>query len=417
MLQKNRIIYTSFLDLRFKIKRAKGSFVWDQNGKKYLDFTSSWNTINLGWNNPEILSALKKQLKNNIQAPMWTAAPIQESYAKLLTNSLPDNLKAIGRTTGGMESNLEAIKLARIYTKRMKIFGFIESWHGQLIENMALSYLPEWMPNLSNKRDDLIHLPYPQTYRSNKSEAEILDDLETNLKHVLCHKDVAAIITECGILTGWGSAYLAPKGFLPLIRKITTKYGTLLILDEVGSGFSRLGSLFGMELENVLPDIVTFAKGITNGVLPMGAMVTTEKIAAVSKEANLQSTFGWLPLSCAVAQKVLEIHLRDKIWQKANKDGAYLMSALKNELQNNDFVGNIRGKGMLIAIDFVTDKHTKGKNTPLVEKLVQKCWDKGLHVVSDHESVLQLMPPLTIKRHDLDQGIQTLVDVIRKTAI
>jgi len=413
MLRENRIIYTSFLDWRFKIKKAEGNFLWDEKGKKYLDFTSGWNTISLGWNNPEIAGAIKDQLKKNVQSPMWTSTQIQESYAELLTSKLPKSLKAIGRTTGGMESNLEAMKLARVYTERMKVFGFIESWHGQLIENMALSYLPEWMPHLSNKRDDLLHLPYPQTYRTHKSEKELLSELEIKLENILCNKDVAAVITESGILTGWGSAYLAPKGFLTLLRKLTKKYGTLLILDEVGSGFSRLGKLFAMEIENVTPDIVTFAKGITNGVLPMGAMVTTEDIAGAFKEANLQSTFGWLPLSCAAAQKTLEIHLRDKIWEKAEKDGEYTMKVLKNELSDQPFVGDIRGKGMLIAIDFVVDKKTKEKNTSLVEKVVQKCWEKGLHIVCNHENVIQLMPPLIIKRNALDRGIQILVEVVK----
>lgn len=414
MLQNNRIIYTAFLDLRFKISKAKGDFIWDENGKKFIDFTSSWNTINLGWNNPEILEALKNQLKGNVQGPMWTSVAVQEEYAKLLTNNLPNNLRAIGRTTGGMESNLEAIKLARVHTKRKKIFGFMESWHGQLIENMALSYQPEWMPNVTGKRDDLLHIPFPRTYRSQKSENELLLELEKQLDLILSKRDVAAVITEIGILTGWGSTYLAPKGFFNLIRKLTHKYGTLLILDEVGSGFSRLGKLFGMEIDGVVPDIVTFAKGITNGVLPMGAMVTTNEIAVSAKEANLQSTFGWLPLPCAAAKKTLEIHLRDKIWEKAEKDGTYLKKTLTQELNKHQFVGDIRGMGMLIGVDFVKDKKTKTKNTELVEKIVRQCWGKGLHVVCDHESNLQLMPPLTIERQTLNKGIEILVETINR---
>lgn len=414
MLQNNQIIYTSFLDLRFKLSKAKGDFIWDEKGKKYIDFTSSWNTINLGWNNPEIAQALQIFLKENIQGPMWASVDVQEKYAKLLTDNLPKSLKAIGRTTGGMESNLEAMKLARVYTKRKKILGFIESWHGQSTENMALSYKPEWMPNLTSKRDDLLHIPYPQTYRTTKSDTELLSELEINLETILSKKDVAAVITEMGILSGWGSVYLAPNGFLKLIRKLTKKYGTLLILDEVGSGFSRLGALFGMDIDGVVPDMVTFAKGITNGVLPMGAMVTTDEIAASSKEANLQSTFGWLPLPCAAAKKTLEIHLRDKVWEKSKRDGEYLKKTLTQELRTHPFVGDVRGIGMLIGIDFVKDKISKEKNSNMVEKVMRECWEKGLHVVCDHESTLQLMPPLTIDRKILDNGMEILVEIVNR---
>ncbi len=410
---KNKIIYTSFLDLRFQVSKATGSYIWDENGKKYIDFTSGWNTMNLGWNDKEIAEAIKHQLKRNVHAPMWTSDQIQYDYANLLTKYLPKGLKAIGRTTGGMESNLEAMKLARVYTGRKKILGFIESWHGQLIENMYMSYLLEWMPHLSDKRDDLLHIPFPQTYRTDKSELQLLTELETSLENILHNRDVAAVITECGILTGWGSAYSAPKGFLQLIRKMTAKYGTLLILDEVGSGFSRLGKLFGMEFENVEPDMVTFAKGITNGASPMGAMVTTEKITQSFKEANLQSTFGWLPLSCAAAKKTLEIHVKKELWKKAADDGQYLIKILRDELSSLPFVGEIRGKGMLIGIDLVKNKKTKEKNTELVEKTVKKAWEKRLHIVCDHESVIQLMPPLTIERNLLDKGIEIFIDVVK----
>ena len=410
---KNNIIYTDFCSWKFDILKAKGSYIWDKSGKKLLDFTSGWNVVNLGWNNPEITQAVIKQVKKNTYAPMWTADPIQNKYADLLTKSLPKSLNSIGRVTGGMEANEEAIKLARSYTGRKKILGFIESYHGQGLYCMAISHLPEWIARITDKRGDLLQIPFPNTYRTEKGPKQLLYDLELQLEKLLANEDVAAVLTESGTITGYGSTYGAPDGFLTLIRKLTKKYGTLLILDEVGSGFSRLGKLFAMEIESIVPDIVTLAKGISNGVAPIGAMVTTKEIANKAYAvANLQSTFGWIPLSCAAALKTLQIHLRDKVWRKAAKDGKYMRSVLNNELSNNSHVGDIRGRGMEIGVDLVKSKQTKEKDPQAVETVVESAMKKGLHLVSDHESNIQLMPPLTIDKKDLDRGLEILIDVI-----
>ncbi|MBL7159482.1 aspartate aminotransferase family protein [Candidatus Microgenomates bacterium] len=412
---KNKIIYTDYCNWKFDLKRAKGSYIWDQKGNKLIDFTSGWNVINLGWNHLEITQAVIEQLKKNTYAPMWTADPVQNKYADLLTKSLSEGLDSIGRVTGGMEANEEAIKLARSYTGRKKILGFIESYHGQGLNCMAISNLPEWVAKITDKRNDLLQIPFPNTYRTKRSNKELLSQLELRLEKLLVKKDIAALLTESGVITGWGSTYIAPDGFLTLIRKVTKKHGTLLILDEVGSAFSRLGKLFAMEIENVVPDIVTLAKGISNGVAPIGVMVTTNEIAKKGyAAANLQSTFGWMPVACAAALKTLQIHIRDKVWLKAEKDGNYLLKALKKELKNHPKVGDIRGKGMEIGIDFVKNKKTKEKDPEIIEKIVEKAFSRGLHIVCDHDSNIQLMPPLIISRKDLNKGLDILVKTINQ---
>ena len=411
---KNKIIYTDFCNWKFDLKRAKGSYIWDKKGHKLLDFTSGWNVTNLGWNHPEITQVVIKQLKKNTYAPMWTADPIQNKYADLLTESLPKGLNSIGRVTGGMEANEEAIKLARSYTGRKKILGFIESYHGQGLSCMTISNLPEWVAKITDKKDDLLQISFPNIYRTNKNSKQLLNELELKLEELLFNKDIAAVLTESGVITGWGSTYVAPDGFLTLVRKITKKHGTLLILDEVGSAFSRLGKLFAMEIENVVPDIITLAKGISNGVAPIGAMVTTNEIAKKGySAANLQSTFGWMPVACAAALKTLQIHIRDKVWLKADKNGRYMLKTLRRELKDHSKVGDIRGRGMEIGIDFVKNKKIKKKDPEIIGKIVEKAFSRGLHIVCDHDSNIQLMPPLTISRKDLDKGVDILVDTIQ----
>jgi 4-aminobutyrate aminotransferase-like enzyme len=404
---KNHIIYNIYLDWSFDMERAEGSYLWTKDGKKLIDFTSGWNTTNLGWNHPEVAEALIAQVNKNTYAPMWTADAAQNAYAAHLTGALPASLTAVGRATGGTEANEMAIKTARSFTGRNTIVGFRETFHGQSFCTLAIGFPG---PPVS----DFVQLTYPQTYRTDKSPERVLEEFAVELEKALSGRDVAAVFTEAGIITGWGSTYVAPKGYLPLVRKLTEQYGTLMILDEVGSGFSRCGTLFGLELGGVTPDIVTFAKGISNGAAPIGAMVTREDIAeATMAQSILLSTFGWTPVACAVALRTLQIHQRDKVWEKAKRDGEYIVSRLKKELADHPKVGDIRGIGMELGIDIVKDKGTKEKDAEGVERIVQQAFKRDLHIVCDHQSNIQLMPPLTIERAILDEGLTRLIASIK----
>jgi 4-aminobutyrate aminotransferase-like enzyme len=414
---KNHILYTEFSNWEFNVSKAIGSFIWNEKGERLIDFTSGWNVTNLGWNNPEINEAMIQQIKKSTYVPMWTADPIQEALAEELISSLPEELKIIGRATGGTEANEEAIKTARAFTKREKIIGFKDTYHGQSYATLSIGYLPEYIKNMGigPMVDGFIQMDYPSTYRTNLSEEELLSEFSTKLEKLLQENNVAAVVSEAGIITGWGSTYVAPHGFIKIVRELTKKYGTLLILDEVGTGFSRCGKLFGMEIENIVPDIVTFAKGFSNGAVAIGGLVTTEEIAKETfKKSNLVSTFGWTPVACAAALKTLQIHKRDKIWLKAKEDGDFMINFLKNELKNNDFVGDIRGIGLEIGVDFVKNKKTKEKNTSLADKIVVECRNNGLHVIFDEESNIQLMPPLVIERSVLKQGLEIFCNTINK---
>lgn len=413
----NNIVYTDFLSWRFKIRKAEDCYVWDDAGKKYIDFTSGWNVANLGWNNKEIVEAGIKQLEKNSFAPMWTSCDIQDEYAQNLTESIGSKLNVVTRCTGGMEANEMAIKLARTFTGKKKLLGFYESYHGSSINALSLVYRDEWLEKLTSERDDIVKLEYPQTYRAEKSGKELLSNLEEQLDEQLSSGDFAAVITEAGIITGFGTTYLAPSGFIEMVRRKTEQHNVLLILDEVGTGFSRIGKLFAMKKYNVVPDIVTFAKAISNGSAAIGAMVSSEEIVEKGyASANLQSTFGFNPVSCAIANKTLEIHIRDKVWEKAEEKGEHIRKYLQDKLGNNPHVGDIRGLGMEIGVDFVKDKKSKEKNEKLVDEVVEKAFQEGLQLVSDHESNIQIMPPLTIKEKALDEGLEILVSVVKELA-
>ncbi|HTD89610.1 MAG TPA: aspartate aminotransferase family protein, partial [Burkholderiales bacterium] len=398
----------------FDLDRAEGSFLWTKEGRKLIDFTSGWNTTNLGWNHPEIADAMIAQVRRNSYAAMWMAEDAQREYAGMLTSALPEGLTAVGRATGGTEANEMAIKTARVLTGRKQIVGFQQTYHGQSAETLQIGFPAPYIRESVALGTDFTQLDYPQTYRSDCSPEQVLQAFADKLERVLASRQVAAVVTEAGIVTGWGSTYVAVSGYLQVVRALTRQYGSLMILDEVGTGFSRCGRLFGMEMTGVTPDIVTFAKAITNGGAAMGALVTNDEIGQVAADKGIfVSTFGWTPLACAAATQTLRIHQRDKVWEKVCQDGDYVVERLKRELAGHPAVGDIRGKGMEIGIDFVTDRMTRQADTPLKIRIVQRAFENGLHVVGDNESNIQLMPPLTIDRRTLDEGLDILISSIK----
>lgn len=408
---KNKIIYNNFSEYQFKISKAQDSFIWDENGKKLIDFTSGWNVVNLGWNNKEVNDAIAKQAKKNIYTSMWLADPIQEEYAEKLTASQPKSLNAITREVSGVTANIMAIKTARAYTGKRKILSFRDTFHGSLYQTLQLGYSPEYPISKAIFLDfkDHIQLKYPRINFEDKNEKQILADFLFELEKILKSDDkIGAFITESGIITGWGSTFIAPRGYLSEVRRLTKKYGVLLILDEVGTGFSRTGKLYGMNHENVVPDIVTFAKGIGNGAT-IAATVTTQEIAEKTYfKSNPQSTFGWSPLNVAGALKTLEIHLRDKVWKKAEKDGNYITKTLREELRNISCVEDINGLGMEIGISL-----TSGLKNFNMISFIEKTRTRGLHLANADSYSFQLMPPLTIERNTLNKGLEIFIKEIK----
>ncbi len=409
---KHNIIYNGFSDFQFTVSKAKGSFIWDDKGKKLIDFTSGWNVTNLGWNNEEINKAMIDQVRKNIYSSMWTEDPIQHEYATKLIESLPKGLELITREATGVTANIMAIKTARAYTGKKKILSFRDTFHGSLYQTLQLGYAPEYPVSKSIFLDFKynIHLTYPKVSYQNVNEAKILSKFCKQLEDTLkSDSDIAAFITESGVISGWGSTYLAPKGFLREIRKLTSKYGVLLIVDEVGTGFSRTGELFGINHENVVPDIMVFAKGMGNGAV-IAATVTTREIGEKSyTKSNPQSTFAWTPPNVAAAMKTLEIHKRDKMWKKAKKDGEYLLKTLRSELMNSDIIDDINGMGMEIGVHLKSEPQFKTK----MREFISKARYMGLHLAYADETNFQLMPPLTIERKDLDQGIEIFVKLLK----
>lgn len=411
---KNHITFNDVSDWRFSLHRAEGPYLWDENGRKLIDFTSGWNVTNLGWNHPEVNEAVAKQARKNTYSLLWTSDETRDALARELLSVLPKELNAVCRATGGTEANEEALKVTRAATGRKKIIGFRDSYHGQSFGVMALGYRPEYVTAISPLLPDVIQVEFPSTFKSGKSEKQTLDDFLNHLEQLLKKRDVAAIVTEAGIITGWGSTYTAPKGYLKAVRKLTKEYGTLLILDEVGTGFSRCGKLFGMELEGVVPDIATFAKGLSNGAVAIGAMAVNDRIVEPTlAKTNLTSTFGWTPVACAAASATLKVHKREKVWETAAVLGDYMRQEFMKALSNHSLFGEVRGIGMEIGISFMKKGGKKKPNPEFANKLVKASFDQGLHIVHGSDGNIQIMPPLLTPKSVLKEGIDILIDTAK----
>lgn len=396
---ENSIVYRNMKKYNlFRMSKSSGALLWDKDGKRYIDFTSAWNVVNLGWNQPEIMEAIISQAKDNVQGLLWGSDSIQEEYARKLTAALPAGMDACTKATGGTEAVEESIKIARAATGRKKIVGFKNSYHGQLFASMALGYQSSLVEKIAPLVPEFIQLDFPTEKAGKGNFIKFLEKLE----EVLSQKDVAALLTEPGIITGWGSTLVAYPGFLEAVRELTKKHGTLLIVDEVGTGFSRTGKLFGIEHEGVTPDMIVLAKGISNGAAAIGTVVgKSDLFESTFPYINLISTFGWTPIACAAALKTLEIHEREKTWQQAEIKGRYMMDKLKNLEEQFD----IRGKGMEIGIRI--------KDSETARRIIDNSFKKGLHVIIGSEDNLQIMPPLTIPQELLEEGLDILISELR----
>src|SRR3989338_6025696 len=395
---ENSIVYRNFKNKYqyFPLGKAEGSLIWNREGKRFIDFTSAWNVTNLGWNYPEVNEALIAQAKKNAQGLLWGSDPIQEAYAAVLTGALPCELDACVKETSGTESIEASIKVARTYTNRKKIIGFSSGYHGQLFASLALAYYPEELKKLVPLVGEISPLLFPHQDIGEEEYQKFLHDLE----NLLQKNDVAAIVTEPCIITGGGSTLVAYPGFLKSLRDLTKKYGTLLIVDEVGTGFSRTGKLFGIEHEAVVPDMVVFAKAISNGVAAIGTVVGKKDILeSAFNDAVLISTFGWTPVACAAALKTLQVYMREKTWKMAAEKGVYIIKRLEKMI-GGAIIG-VRGKGLEIGIQF--------RDALTCHEVQRKAYADGLHVVVGSRNNMQLMPPLTIPMELLDEGLGILI--------
>ncbi len=398
--------------------RGEGVWLWDAEGNRYLDgFAGLWN-VNVGHGRRELAEAARAQMEEVAFVPTFfgLASPPTIELAARLAELLPGPINHFQFTSGGAESNETAIKIARYYwwlkgqPERVKILSRQMAYHGIAMGALSATGVPAYWEGFGPRPPGFIHLTAPYSYRAGEgmTEAEFVAALVRELEETIEREGsdtIAAFIGEP--VQGAGGVVVPPEGYWPAVAEVLKRHGILLILDEVITGFGRTGTMFGLQQYGLSPDIVSFAKGITSGYLPLGGVGVTDEVfdvlSSVDRTFMHGFTYSGHPVACAVALRNLQIIEEERLPDNAREAGSYLLSEL-SELLDRPYVGNVRGKGLMLLVELVADKATKAKFEPsfqLASKLEQRTRTRGLIVRCTPDGIA-MAPPLTITREECD---------------
>ena len=406
------------------VARAEGRYFWDYDGKRYLDFASQLVNVSIGHQHPRLVAAIKEQADRlcTIGPPM--ASEPRSTLARLIAEVTPGDISMAFFTNGGAEANENAIKLARWYTGRQKIIARYRSYHGATAGAITLTGDPRRWP-AEPGLPGVVRLLDPYTYRCPAGHPDPCPvctgapHLEEILQYEGAHT-VAAVILEP--VVGTNGIIVPPDGYLQSIREVTERHGILLIADEVMAGFGRTGTWFAVDHWDVVPDILTMAKGINSGYVPLGAMAIREPIAQWARDKYFAGglTYSGHPLACAVGVASIEAFREEGIVEHAAAMGAAFGDALHGLAERHPSIGEVRGLGCFWGLELVRNRETREPFVPFnatceaaapVGRIAKAALERGLYLMT-HWNVVMVCPPLTITREELDEGIAILDDAL-----
>ena len=408
------------------ISESKGALLKDVDGNTLIDFTSGIGVTSLGHCIDEIVETISDQAGKLIHSCIHVAN--YEPYvnlAKKLTEVTPGNYKKRAlMLNSGSEAVENAIKIVRQSTGRKNILSFENSFHGRTY--MAMTLTGKWDPykvGLGPFVPGVFFTPFPYAYRcpwgtTDKEECgkAAIHHIEKNIfKTQVDPATVGAIITEP--VQGEGGFIDPPKNFLPMLKELCEEHGIMLIDDEVQTGFGRTGKMWAIEHYGVTPDLMTMAKAIASG-LPLSAVVAKEELMKDIYPGSLGGTYGGNPIACATALKVLEIIKREKIVERSAKMGVKLRKRLDEFYGKYESIGDVRGLGPMLAMEFVKDRKTKKPDPETSSGVMKECLKNGLVTLKAglYNNAIRLHPPLTIEDEYLETGLVILEKAIKKNA-
>ncbi|MGB9674470.1 MAG: aminotransferase class III-fold pyridoxal phosphate-dependent enzyme [Anaerolineales bacterium] len=405
------------------VTRAKGVYFWDAEGKRYLDFNSMTMCVNIGHGDQRVINAIIQQAQELPYAGPGMATKARAILGKVLAEITPGDLNRFLFTLGGADANENAIKLARAYTGKHKILARYRSYHGASAGAMAVTGDPRrlaWEPNLMT---GVVHFLDPYRYRStfhrtnpDISETDFSLDYLNHLEEIIQYEGaqtIAAILIET--VTGTNGVIIPPAGYLEGVRALCDKYNILLIADEVMSGFGRTGRWFAVQHWNVVPDLMTMAKGLTSAYAPLGAVAMKEEIAQFFNDRVYQSglTYNAHPISLAAAIANIQVMQEDHLIEWSAQMGNILRRKLIDLGENHPSVGEVRSIGLFGVIELVRNRKTRepmapyNGNSPEMIALKQYLLDHGLYIYT-HWHTLLIIPPLIINEEQLAEGFEIL---------
>ena len=391
-------------EYEFAFRNGKGVFVYDVDGKKYLDFAAGVAVNSLGYNNQEINNAIKKQLNYGVHigfSDFYCEKPVE--FIELLLKFVPSYLQKAFLSNSGTESIECAMKLAKWHTRRKWCISFHNAFHGRTYGSLSLTDSKKIHKDKFEPFLPVRHVPYPYTYRYDGKKEECVNHCLTELEKTIneLQGDVAAIFLEP--IQGEGGYIVPPIEFVKGVRELCNKYGILLVVDEVQSGCYRTGKFLAIENFKVKPDIVCLSKAIGGG-LPLGVTLASNEIMNWTSGVHA-NTLGGNLLSCSAGVAVLNYYKKHKIWNNVINTGEFILSKLEKLKKENEKLGDVRGIGLMIGAEFVDDKKNRWYNVDFRDKLVYKCKDNGLILLGAGKSVIRFCPPLILNKKEAKLGL------------
>ncbi|MGV8125330.1 MAG: aspartate aminotransferase family protein [Candidatus Xenobiia bacterium LiM19] len=400
------------------VVKGEMQYVYDDEGKKYLDAFGAVVTISVGHCHPDVIPDVVEQLKTLQHMTTLYFHPVIALYAKKMAEVSPGDLKVSFFTNSGCEANELAALLAKNYTGTHEFIALSHSFHGRTLMAMTLTGQSLWRHSLPYvygvKHAPAAYCyrcPYTLTYPTCKIACA--RQVEEIIKYSTSGK-IAAFFGEP--IQGFGGVVDPPKEYFPIVYEIVKKYGGLFISDEVQTGFGRTGrKFFGIEQWGVQPDIITMAKGIGNGV-PLGAVTTTKEIAESMRGKVHFNTYGGNPVSMMQGLKVLETIEKRNYAENAFEMGNLLIEGFKKLMAERKIIGDVRGKGLMLGIELVRSRETKEPASTELLEIMEKCKNRGLLIGKGAMSgnVIRIKPPLCIDRNDVEFIIRTLDEVLKE---
>jgi 4-aminobutyrate aminotransferase len=410
MLKRDALVTTPSYprDYPFVMSHGRGAEVWDVDGNRFLDFAAGIAVCSTGHSHPKVVQAIKDAADQflHISSDYWHER--QTALAEKINSLNPMGEPVLSFfCQSGTESVEGAIKLARYVTGRTRYIGFLGGFHGRTMGSLAFTsskYTQQkgFFPTMPG----VTHVPYPNVYRplfaGEDQGAAVLNYIEKILfTSNLPPSDVAAILVEP--IQGEGGYLVPPDGFLQGLRALCDRHGILLIFDEVQSGVGRTGKMFASQHFGVAPDIMTLAKGLGSG-MPIGVTVAKKTIMEQWKRGAHGNTYGGNPLCCAAALATLDL-VEKEYAANAARVGEYFLNKMRDLQSRFDCIGHVRGKGLMLGMEFVESRTTKAPAGRLSEALVRQAFQNGLLLLSCGQSTIRFMPPLLITAADVDEAM------------
>src|SRR5438874_1426523 len=394
------------------IVEGKGQYVFDENGRRYLDALGGIVTISVGHCHPDVVEAARRQNELLQHATTIYLHPNIAEYAQKLAAKMPGELKVCYFVNSGSEANDLALLMARAYTGNYDVIALRNSYHGGNASGMGMTAHSSWKFNVPHSFG-IHHAAVPDPYRGpyGRNDPDAGKKYAADVKQLIDFASpgrIGGFIAES--IQGVGGVVVFPDGYLKAVYEHVRAAGGLCIADEVQAGFGRTGTHFwGFETQGVIPDIVTMAKGIGNGC-PLGAVVTTPKIAQTLTQRIHFNTFGGNPVVCAQGKAVLEVIEKEKLRQNALTIGNKILASLSGLKEKHKLIGDVRGKGLMLGIELVKDRQSKEPACEESAQVMEKCKEMGLLVGKGGlwGQTIRFSPPMCLKGHDAD----FLIDVL-----